>query len=130
MSQEECDSPLLHIVPVDLTDWEATRFLLPNRSGEQFLWQVGTVSSSKDGRLGEQCGSCHLHPLPSSHPRGDRLVSTCLAPSTFTLKLQAVQRQREAGDQRDTVGGGQDGGREVAGSSGQCQLSSITSCSG
>ena len=26
MSQEECSSSLLHIVPVDLTDWEATRF--------------------------------------------------------------------------------------------------------
>ena len=26
MFQEECASPLLHIVAVDLTDWEATRF--------------------------------------------------------------------------------------------------------
>ena len=26
MSQDECSSSLLHIVPVDLTDWEATRF--------------------------------------------------------------------------------------------------------
>ena len=43
--------------------------------------------------------------------------------------MQAVQRQREAGDQRDAACGWQDGGGEAAWICGQCQLSSLTGCS-
>ena len=47
-------------------------------------------------------------------------------PPDQTTTLQAVQRQREAGDQRDADRGGQDGGREAAWIGGQCELASLT----
>ena len=52
-------------------------------------------------------------------------MSTLPVPPDQTTTLQAVQRQREAGDQRDAACGRQDGRREAAWSSGQCQLSSL-----
>ena len=68
MYQEECSSANLHIVAVDLTDWEATRFTTQGRyyclQLPRINKQVSAVSSAKNGRISEQRSSCDLHTLP------------------------------------------------------------------
>ena len=82
MYQEECSSANLHIVAVDLTDWEATRFTTQGRyyclQLPRINKQVSTVSSAKNGRISEQRSSCDLHTLPWSHPWRDWPVSRLL----------------------------------------------------